>query len=118
MEGCLKYDSHAEVPHGLLYFAFELEDLRAFVSRSSRQARVVLLRPKSAREGATARAWRPRDRAMVLRCCVSPIDRRGGGACGAAAARRGTVKQAPPMHRVAQGHFDFVDGPARMFVAE
>ena len=52
-----------------------MEDLRAFVSRSSRRARVVLLRPKSAREGATGRARRRRrDRATVLRRRESPID--------------------------------------------
>ena len=78
-----------------------------FSSRSSRRARAVRLRPKSARDGATARARRRRDRATVLRRLVSPID---------AAAGRGGLQSDAAMHSVAESDLNLVHGPAGVFV--
>ena len=66
-------------------------------------------RPKSARDGATARARRPRDRAMVPRRRVSPID----AAVGCAG-----LQSDAAMHSVAESDLNLVHGPARMFVGK
>ena len=109
----MAFDSHAEV-----HMACSILDLswrtcaRLFRGRRGGRVRCGSSRPgerDGARDGATARARRPRDRATVLRRRESPID---------AAAGRGGLQSDAAMHSVAQRDLNLVHGPARMFVGK
>ena len=108
--GCLKFDSYADAR-----MACSILDLswrtcaRLFRGRRGGRVRCGSVQNKSARDGATARARPPRDRATVLRCLVSPID---------AVAGRAGLQTDAAKHSVAQGDLDLVHGPARVFVGK